>query len=238
MGKAWAGMAYGGPWYVGIRIARVYVLVLGLVFLSSLSSAGTTDDFIAGYASAILEHEFNVTDASIEVRQGIVLVTTKTLGKVDRGKVESALREIPGVTQVEIREGDPETARPIPSAIQTNIQEPQPKWLPRNFLFSPLHADPRWPHFGASYRAFTQGLNLSKVFAGNFGETFSIYRNKAPFGGEWDFGVQAGVFSIFDVGSASIDLVNADYRVGFFEQLSNGTIFDLASRATSKLPFG
>ncbi len=211
-----------GLWYGGIQTARVYVLVLGLVFLSSLSSAGTTDEFIAGYASAILEHEFAVTDASIEVRQGIVLVTTKTLGKVDRGKVESALRQIPSVTQVEIREGDPGTARPIPSAIQTNIQEPQPKWLPRNFLFSPLHADPRWPHFGASYRAFTQGLNLSKVFAGNFGETFSIYRNKAPFGGEWDFGVQAGVFSIFDVGSASIDLVNADYRVGFLSSYRMG----------------
>lgn len=110
-----------GLWYGGIQTARVYVLVLGLVCLSSLSSAGTTDEFIAGYASAILEHEFTVTDASIEVRQGIVLVTTKTLGKVDRGKVESALRQIPGVTQVEIREGDPGTARPIPSAIQTNI---------------------------------------------------------------------------------------------------------------------
>ena len=211
-----------GPWYASKQTARVYLLVLGLVFLSSLSSAGTTDDFIAGYASAILEHEFSVTDASIEVRQGIVLVTTKTLGKVDREKVESALRQIPGVTQVELREGDPESTRPIPSAIQTSIQEPQPKWLPRNLLFSPLHADPRWPHFGASYRGFTQGLNLSKVFAGNFGETFSIYRNKALFGGEWDFGVQAGVFSIFDVGSASIDLINADYRVGFLSSYRLG----------------
>ncbi len=210
------------PWYVGLQVARVSALIFWMVFLSSLSSAGTSDDFIAGYASAILEHEFSVTDASVEIRQGAVLITTKTLGKVDRGKVESALLQIPGVTQVEIREGDPGAARLVLPAVQTNIQEPQPKWLPRTLLFSPLHADPRWPHFGASYRGFTQGLNLSKVFAGNFGETFSIYRNKGPFGGEWDFGVQAGVFSIFDVGSASIDLVNADYRVGFLSSYRVG----------------
>jgi hypothetical protein len=89
-------------------------------------------------------------------------------------------------------------------------------------LFSPFHADPRWPHFSALYRNFTAGLNLSGVFSGNFGETFSIYRNKAPFGGEWDFGVQGGVFSIFDVSKQSIDLINADYLVGFLASYRNG----------------
>jgi hypothetical protein len=207
--------------HVGVHTARIGALTLGLLFLSLLP-ADASDDFIAGYASAILEHEFGVTDASVEIRQGVVLVTTKALGKVDRGKVESALRQIPGVTQVEIHEGDPETAPPIPSAVQTKIPEPQPKWLPRNILFSPLHADPRWPHFGASYREFSQGLNLSGVFAANFGETFSMYRNKAPFGGEWDFGVQAGVFSIFNVSTTSIDLINADYRVGFLSSYRTG----------------
>jgi hypothetical protein len=85
-----------------------------------------------------------------------------------------------------------------------------------------MHADPRWAQFGAAYREFTKGLNLSGTFAANFGETFSIYRNRAPFGGEWEFGIQAGVFSIFDVSSASIDLVNADYRVGFVGSYRNG----------------
>lgn len=208
--------------HVGIHTACVGALILGSIFLSSLSSAGTSDDFIAGYASAILEHEFSVTGASVEIRDGLVLVRIETLGKVDRGKLESALRQIPGVTRVEILEADVRTPLPSASAVQVNIHEPQSKWLPHGFLFSPLHADPRWPHFGASYREFTQGLNLSRVFAANFGETFSIYRNKAPFDGEWDFGVQAGVFSIFDVSTASIDLVNADYRVGFLSSYRTG----------------
>jgi hypothetical protein len=130
-------------------------------------------------------------------------------GNVDRGKLISALRQIPGVSHVEIRTGDPSSARSVDAVVQTTIPEPQSKWLPRGLLFSPFHADPRWPHLSASYRQFTQGLDLSGVFVGNFGETFAIY------GGEWDFSIQAGVFSIFDVSSASIDLINADNRVGF-----------------------
>lgn len=181
-----------------------------------------SDDFIAGYASAILEHEFSITDAKIAIQDGLIVVTIKTLGKVDRGKVVSALKQIPGVTHVDIREGDPAATPAEADAVQTIIPASRSKWLPREFLFSPLHADPRWAQFGASYRHFTQGLSLSGVFSANFGETFSIYRNRAPFGGEWDFGIQAGVFSIFDISSASIDLVNADYRVGFVSSYRNG----------------
>jgi hypothetical protein len=138
--------------------------------------------------------------------------------------VVSALRGIPGVSGVEIKTGDPASVPARQAAVQTTIPEAESKWLPRGFLFSPLHADPRWPHFSAAYREYTQGLNLSGVFAGNFGETFAIYRNKSFFGGEWDFGIQAGVFSIFDISSASIDLVNADYRVGILSSYRNGRL--------------
>ena len=203
-----------GWWQSAVHTACTATLLIG--FLLPLSvSASVSDDFIAGYASAILEHEFSVTGALVEIRQGVVIVSARTLGNVDRGKIESALRQIPGVTQVEIRESDHGVAPSAPTAVQTTIPEPTSKWLPHGFIFAPLHADPRWPRFGASYRVFTQGLNLSGAFAGNFGETFSIYRNKAPFGGEWDLGIQAGVFSLFDISTASIDLINADYRVGF-----------------------
>lgn len=203
---------------------RVLQTTWYLVCASCLTAglAQASDEFIAGYATAILEHEFSVTGASVETDNGVITVTTKTLGKVDREKVISALKQIPGVVQAEIREVEPVSADDRPHGVVTSIPEPQSNWLPRNPLFSPLHADPRWPQFGAAYRRFTSGLNLSSVFAANFGETFSIYRNKSWFGGNWDFGVQAGVFSIFNVSSASIDLVNADYRVGFLSSYRNG----------------
>jgi Protein of unknown function (DUF1207) len=208
-------------------------LIFGLVLCLSIGSAqGADDSYIAGYAAAVLEHEFGVTDAIVQVENGAVTVTTKSIGKVDRGKVISALKKIPGVQSADLHvqapENMPATALPdggvreTEEGVETAVPSPQPKWLPRGLLFSPFHADPRWPHFSALYRNFTSGMNLSGVFSGNFGETFSVYRNKAAFGGEWDFGVQGGVFSIFDVSKSSIDLVNADYLVGFMASYRNG----------------
>jgi hypothetical protein len=208
------------------------IWIVVLLCLQARLSPAADDSYIAGYAAAVLEHEFNVTDATIQVENGTVTVTTKSIGKVDRGKIISALKKIPGVMDAEIRMQDsteapasslpPEGVQPFGEGEQTAISASQPKWLPRGLLFSPLHADPRWPHFSAIYRNFTSGLGLSGAFSGNFGETFSIYRNKAPFGGEWDFGIQGGVFSIFDVSKQSIDLVNADYLVGFMASYRNG----------------
>ena len=198
----------------GLRFRCRLGLVLLIAVLSIPQFVCASDEYIAGYASAILEHEFNVTEASVEVRDGVIVVTTKTMGNIDRGKVLAALQQIPGVSRVEIRTADESTTSPTEEAVQVTIPELHSKWLPRGTLFAPLHADPRWPHFSLAYRQFTQGLDLSNVMAANFGETFAIYRNKAFLDGEWELGIQAGAFSIFDVGGSSITLVNADYRVG------------------------
>jgi hypothetical protein len=93
-------------------------------------------------------------------------------------------------------------------------------------LFEPLHADPRWPHFSGAYRSGTAGLDPGHAFAGNFGETFALFRHAAPFNGQWEFGLQAGVFSLFDVNSpsGSQDLVNADYAVAMMTSYRSGPI--------------
>ena len=169
----------------------------------------------------MLEHEFDVTNASVEVHDGNILITTPSLGNVDQGKLVSALQQIPGVAQVEIRIADPSSMRKIDGAVHAFIPA-HSKWLPRGSLFAPLHADPRWPHFFASYRQYTKGMNQDGLFSANFGETFAIYRDKAPFDGEWEFGIQAGAFSLFNVNTESTQLVNVDYRVGFLGSYRKG----------------
>ena len=204
----------------------VAALCVTVVLCGLTAPAGASDEFIAGYATSILQHEFGITDASVEVREGVVVVTTKSLATIDRGKLVTALKQVPGVSKVEIRAASsPVAAAPeTDDAVQSSIPPAAAKWFPHGTLFDPLHADPRWPHFAGVYRDFRKGLNLSGVFAADFGETFAIYRNKAFFNGEWEFGVQAGVFSIFDVSAKSIDLVNADYRVGFLTSYRNGPL--------------
>src|SRR5262245_57081083 len=91
----------GARFRCGLRFG----LLVAILFLPEGLLA--SDEFIAGYASAILEHEFNVTDATVVVHDGAIVVTTKTLGNVDRGKVLAALQAIPGVSDVEIRTADP-----------------------------------------------------------------------------------------------------------------------------------
>ncbi|HEX8751013.1 MAG TPA: DUF1207 domain-containing protein [Nitrospira sp.] len=180
----------GARFRCGLRFG----LLIAALFLPEVALA--SDEFIAGYASAILEHEFSVTDATVEVHDGAIVVTTKTLGNVDRGKVLAALKAIPEVSDVEIHIADPSSTSPTEGAARATIPALHSKWLPRGTLFAPLHADPRWPHFSVAYRQFTQGLDLSNVMAANFGETFAIYRNKAFLDGEWELGIQAGAFSI------------------------------------------
>ncbi len=88
-----------------------------------------------------------------------------------------------------------------------------PAELPREVLFDPLLADPRWPHFSAAWHQYGGDDRLDNVGAVSLGEDFSFYQEPLA-GGRWGFGFQAGVFSIFDLDADSRDLVNADYWVG------------------------
>ncbi len=87
--------------------------------------------------------------------------------------------------------------------------------IPGKRLFSPLIADPRWPHFSASYQYYMDDEELESVGATSFGETFGIFRGDNFLNGLWQLNIQAGVFAIFNLDADSNDLVNADYWVGF-----------------------
>ena len=81
----------------------VFVLCLILGIVSATIAAD--DAYIAGYAAAVLQHEFNAAKASLHVQEGVVIVDAESLGTADRTKVTTALESIPGVVRVEIREG-------------------------------------------------------------------------------------------------------------------------------------
>jgi hypothetical protein len=185
------------------------------------------DSYIAGYAAAILEHEFNVPGAILQVHEGVVIVTADSLGKVDRQKVLAALENIPGVVRAEVREAAGPSAVPADppqAAIQQEIPKPESKFLPRGLLVAPFHGDPRWPHFSVASRQVSLGQEPRNTGSANFGETFAVYRNAALFDGQWEIALQAGVFSVFNnsAPSGSLDLVNADYTVGLLTSYRTG----------------
>src|SRR6266404_5871929 len=204
------------------RVDRAAV-ALGLVLLLAPAAAvalASEDAFVAGYAAAILERDFKLTAPSLRVENGVISVEAADLAGADRARVVAALQAIRGVARVEVLEpgmtpSPPPASEPTaPTPPLRVLSEWQSGLLPGGSLFKPLIADPRWPHFAASYQRHQRDPQLVDVAAVSFGETFSLYRDRLG-RGWWEVGVQAGVFAVFDLDAFSKDLVNADYLVAF-----------------------
>jgi hypothetical protein len=197
-------------------------LVLILVASSVVVAAPADDGYIEGYATAVLQREFALAAPSLRVQQGVITIDAADLASVDQAAVLAQLQRIPGVARVEVRPAGappavtpPPAPQPAPPAAQPPRLPPdqQVGLLPGGVIFKPLIADPRWPHFSAAWQHYFGDPQFKDAAAVSFGESFAIYRTKlGPTW--WEIGLQAGVFSIFDLNSASFDLVNADYLVG------------------------
>lgn len=100
-----------------VRIATGNVIFVLCLILGMVSIAIAVDDsYIAGYAAAVLRHEFDATKVALHVEKGVVIVDAQSLGTADRTKVVTALESIPGVVRVEIREDQ----------AHTDVREPAP----------------------------------------------------------------------------------------------------------------
>lgn len=198
---------------------------LGVLWTHLLSGAAlaspSEDSYISGYASAVLEREFDVKTTTVTVKDGVVTLLADELPGDSRDKIVSSLSAIRGVVRVELSNqpaasaaSPPATASRQDGATLARVGRPELVFLSgREMLFRPLLADPRWPHFSVSYQHYIDDSELETVGATSFGETLPILRGDLP-AGQWEAGVQASVFSIFDLDAPSKDLINADYRVG------------------------
>jgi hypothetical protein len=209
-----------------VRIAMGgMIFVLCLILGTVPATIAADDSYIAGYAAAILQHEFNLLGAVLQVKDGVVIVTAESLGTGDRQKILTALEQIPGVVRVEVQEGAAPPLVPVnppQNVIQQELPKSESKFLPHGLLVAPFHADPRWPHFSIASRQVSSGVGPRNTGSANFGETFALYRDAAPLNGQWEIAIQAGVFSIFNMSTSSKDLVNADYTAGLLASYRTG----------------
>lgn len=97
----------------------------------------------------------------------------------------------------------PESAR----AQQTQHSQP----LPQGHLFEPIIADPKQPHFFAAWLWVTSPRLTGQVSSIGLGEDVGLIRSG---GRHWQVSVAAGVWSQFNMGTASNDLINTDFLIG------------------------
>ena len=90
------------------RYAAIVVLA-AIVTLSAVRAAAApaTDEYIRGYAAAILTRDFRVRAPSLRVSRGVVHIASPDLASVDRAAVVAALGAIDGVTGVIVLDDQP-----------------------------------------------------------------------------------------------------------------------------------
>ncbi|HYE35168.1 DUF1207 domain-containing protein [Methylocaldum sp.] len=206
-----------------------YGLVFSLCLLiPSLAQPVTpqNDRFLEGYASAVLDMRFGLRDVKPRVENGRLVLDPARLKGQNPQTVADALRTIEGL-QVEV--GKPGSAliaarEPVaetPSALPSEKLERYTGWLPSTKVFESLIADPRWPRFSASVQFYQNDDELNTVGSANFGATFPFFGWEG-LGAKWQVGLQAGVFSIFNLNASSTDLVNSDFFVALPASVRSG----------------
>lgn len=88
--------------------------------------------------------------------------------------------------------------------------------IPRGDVFTPLFADPKEIRTTVNLLwVSSKGRDATLGLVG-FGDHWGIFRWRGPRPNEgWQIGITGGVFAQFDMRAISMDLINADYLVGF-----------------------
>jgi hypothetical protein len=197
------------------------VAFFGLLLLFSVPPAlvagAPGDEFLAGYAASILERDLHWTRDSyrLEVSGKVATITLFAEDAPRREAAEKVLRAVEGLQEVAFvvaptgggkkaaGSGAPET-------------KAKGKGLPSGDVFRTLLADPKQPQFFVSLGRFdTPGTHYNMAEVG-FGETFGMYRwfTGSREGDGLQLSVEASLVARFNMSTASMNLINADYTVG------------------------
>jgi len=220
-----------------IRCALQHLLFLpGVFFCMATASAATPNDsYIAGYATGMLRYEFKIDTPALTVEQGNITLPANKISAENRARIVQMLSEIPGVVSVSIGEHGVQQSIATSSAPSKTIADGEATLaenlvvlptgvLPSGHLFKPLLADPRWAHFSAAYRNYVgKNIDGNHNASVSFGETLPFYRaNFGQSATQWEVGLQAGVFSDFNLGASSSDLINTDFIASIYSSARAG----------------
>lgn len=193
------------------------------------------DDYLTGYVQALIDLQYFEFQVRVIVNQGIVYVFNLPCNQLLADSIVCYIQDIPCLERVErvycsceefvcclkaqedrIRADEIETS----SAYESICRAPVycgvgGVWFPQNtVLFQPLVADPRQVTNAAAIR-FNDNVIGNKVGVAMFGDDFIFFRwlDVLRWHGDADIGIEAGIFSVFDLDHPQACMVNTDYYV-------------------------
>ena len=207
----------------GIALVLMLLLVTHSAGAATASRDPSTDAYLAGYITALLEQQLGWSRGSyeLEVIGGRAIIR---LPFGDTGRLAEALENIRNVEGLEALDvelldegervkGAPETFRE--SAYQTLGLTGGMVPFPAGDPFRPLLADPKQPQFFVSLRRYDTAVDKLTIGAVGYGENFGLYRRQGARPGDGlQVGVGGALFAQFDMNAPSTDLINADYTIG------------------------
>jgi len=173
-----------------------------------------SDSHLQGYVQSLFVHSYGLASEAVTVKNGYIYVQEQQITSGNNTpeqlaeKLEQATSQLEGVKGIVLVKAD---------NTQGVIQERQEiidGFMPHHSLFNALIADPKWPRFTLAYQNNFKNGMIKQGFSPNFGASFPIYHGLTEHF-EWEFGIQGGLFALFDIGRTPSALINADYYISF-----------------------
>ncbi|MDR2401240.1 MAG: DUF1207 domain-containing protein [Deferribacteraceae bacterium] len=159
------------------------------------------DLFIAGYIEGILKGK-HAADVRVVVQQGHVYLPATFANHENYEEIINEIGKHEGVKTITLVDYD-------------RVEALRRIWIyPGESLIKPLRADRSWPDFSLGYRYYTEKDYTKNALDVNVGKTFSIYRMGLEGAVPVELGIQAGVFSTFDLYDFDFDVINSDFFWG------------------------
>ena len=179
------------------------------------------DDYLRGYVVSYLEQVLHqgADRIQVQVERGVVTLTGAVPTPEEIDRIVETVGTFSGVERVvnrlEVGEAVPrrwrtwsEWLRPPPGRKTVRF--------PAGDLFAAPLADQKQPRFHTTWQRWRTGSGTFDIASVGFGENFGLVRWPRGHAGDgWQLGISGAVFAIFNLDTPSLDLLNADYYVGF-----------------------
>jgi Protein of unknown function (DUF1207)/BON domain len=202
-------------------------LAMVLLFVSHPDRAAGQEEpagdvFLQGYIVSYLEQVLHRPRDGVQVavEKGVVTLTGTAATPEEIDRIVDAVIAFRGVRRVVNLLRVEEAAgrgrfrtwvdwlRPPPG--RTTVR------FPTGDLFTPPLADQKQPRFHMTWQRWHTRSGRFDIASVGFGENFGLLRWPRGHPGDgWQLGISGAVFAIFNLDTPSMDLLNADYYVGF-----------------------